>query len=255
MRNGGNRSRRRMSASLAWRRWLLRCGLSGLLVGLCLTGYEWVPSAVAGLTTVRHVSIAGTMRLDRRDILALLDLPEESSLLLLDRSQLEKQVEAHPWVASASVGRALLHTLSVIVVERKPAALVRHADGALFVDNEGVVLAPAPDGPTGRWPTLVGLSEATLLEGDPVTRARVRKGLDFAECLHSHFGRAVTVDLGDAGFFSGQTDTFVFLVNDEFRQAWQQYLTLEPSLLEGRHPGPYEIDLRFVGKLIVRQKG
>jgi len=119
---------RRTSASSVCRRWLLRGVLSGLLVALCLVGYEWVPSAVAGLMTVQHVSITGATRLDRRDILALLDLPGASSLLWLDRAQLARQVEAHPWVASASVGRALPHTLSVVVVERQPAAWVRHAN-------------------------------------------------------------------------------------------------------------------------------
>ena len=255
MRRDRNRSRRPTSALTVWRRWLFRGGLCGLLAALCLVGYQWVPSAVAGLMTVQHVSIAGTARLDRRDILALLNLPGDSSLLLLDRSRLEKQVEAHPWVASASVGRALPHTLSVIVVERKPAALVRAADGAVFVDNEGVVLTPASDVPTGRLPTIVGFSAAKLLEGDRATQDRVRKGLEFAECLHRRFGRAVTVDLGDARFLSGHTDMRVVLVKDDFRHAWQQYLNLESYLSEGHHPRPHEIDLRFVGKLIVRQKG
>ncbi len=253
--SGRQRNRRRTSASSLWRRWLLRVGLSGLLAALCLGGYAWMPSAVAGLMTVRHVSIAGTARLDRRDILALLDLPEESSLLWLDRSRLEQQVEAHPWVASASVGRALPHTLSVIVAERTPAALARHADGTFIVDADGVVLASASDAPMDDVPTIVGLSAANLLEGDSATRARVRKGLDFAECLHRRFGRDVTVDVGDARFLTGRTATRVFLANDEFRSAWQQYLTLESSLPEAWAQRPHEIDLRFVDTLIVRQKG
>ncbi len=248
-------ARRRTSASSVWRQWLLRGGLSGLLVALCLVGYERVPSAVAGLMTVQHVSVTGTARLERRDILALLNLPGESSLLWLDRARLARQVEAHPWVASASVGRALPHTLSVVVEERQPAALVHHADGTVLVDREGVVLAPASDMPTGGLPTVVGLSSATLLEGDRATRDRIRRGLDFAECLRRRFGHAVTVDLGEVGFMSGHTDSHVFLVHDEFQNAWQQYLDLEPSLPEGRAQRPYEFDLRFVGKLIVRQKG
>lgn len=252
MTSGGTRSRRRTSASSVCRRWLLRGGLSGLLVALCLVGYEWVPSAVAGLMTVQHVSITGATRLDRRDILALLNLPGASSLLWLDRAQLTRQVEAHPWVASASVGRALPHTLSVVVVERQPAAWARHADGTVLVDKDGVVLLPALDVPAEDLPTLVGLASAPLLEGDPATRERIRRGLDFAECLRDRFGRPVTVDLGDARFLSGYTDSHVFLVNDAFQDAWRQYLGLESVLREGRDQGPYEFDLRFAGKLIVR---
>ncbi len=251
---GQHPSRRRPSAPV-WRSRLLRCGVFGLLVTLCVVSYEWVPSALAGLMTVQHVSIAGTARIDRRDILSLLELPEESSLLLLDRSRLTRQVEAHPWVASASVGRALPHTLSVIVVERKPAMLVPHAGGAWLVDKEGVALVFESDVPVGRLPTLVGLSAVKLLEGDRATQERARRGLDFAERLRRRFGRAVTVDLGDTRFMAGQTGPLVFLVNDAFRPAWRQYLALEPSLRDGLHQGPHEIDLRFAGKLIVRKKG
>ena len=129
---------------------MVQGGLLGILVTFCTMGYQWIPSAVADLLAIQRVSISGTDRLDRRVVLSLLALPEDRSLLSVDLSSLKRKVEAHPWVASASVGRVLPHTLTVIVVERKPAALFQHAGGTLFLDKAGVVLSLAPDMPAGK---------------------------------------------------------------------------------------------------------
>ena len=234
---------------------MVQGGLLGILVTLCMMGYQWIPSAVAGLLAIQRVSIAGTDRLDRRVVLSLLDLPEDRSLLSVDFSSLKRKVEAHPWVASASVGRVLPHTLTVIVVERKPAALFQHAGGRLFLDKEGVVLSLAPDMPAGTLPELMGLSAVKILGGNPETQAQARRGFRFAKHLQRHVGPAVSVDLSDARFMVGKTDGLVFQVKNEFQDMWQPYLDLEPSLRERFRQGPHEIDLRFAGKVIVREKG
>lgn len=234
---------------------MIACGVFVSLGILGLVGYQWIPSAVAGWTSIQHVSISGVDRVDRREILSLLELPEHGSLLSLDLATLEKKVTAHPWVSSASVGRALPHTLAVVVVERKPAAVVQHVGGDLFVDDKGAVLSIASDGPTGRLPSLVGLSAVKLLGGDPASQDRVRKGLSFAEHLQRRFGTPVTVDVSDSRFITGKVDAFVFLVNEDFLPTWQRYLKLEPSIRERLQHDPHDVDLRFAGKVIVRKKG
>ena len=234
---------------------MIQGGLMGILVTLGIMAYQWIPSAMAGLLSIERVSISGTDRLDRRVVLSLLDLPENRSLLSVDLSKLEQKVEAHPAVASASVGRVLPHTLTVIVVERKPAALFQHAGGTLFLDREGVVLSLAPDRLAGTLPELMGLSAVKILGGDPEIQARARKGLRFAKHLQRHVGPAASVDLSDARFMAGRTDGLFFLVKNEFKDMWQPYLEVEPSLRERFRQGAYEIDLRFAGKVIVRKKG
>ena len=253
--NRGNWSLQQTPSSRKWWIRVIQGGLLGVLVSLCMMGYQWIPSAVAGLLAIQRVSISGTDRLDRRVVLSLLDLPEDRSLLSVDLASLEKKVEAHPWVTSALVGRVLPHTLTVIVVERKPAALVQHAGGTLFLDKEGVVLSLAPDAPTGTLPELVGLSAVNILGGDPEAQAQARRGLRFAKSLQRHVGLAVSVDLSDARFMVGKTDGLLVRVKNEFQDTWQPYLDLEPSLREHLRHAPHEIDLRFAGKVIVRKKG
>lgn len=250
-----NWARRPAPSSRKWKLRLVQVGLLGILTTLCLVGYQWLPSAMAGLMTIQRVSISGTDRIDRRAILSLLDLPGDRSLLSVDLSELAGKVEAHPGIAAASVGRALPHTLTVIVVERKPAALFQHAGGTFFVDKEGVVFSLGPDRSAGTLPRLTGLPAAKLLGGDPAVRERVRTGLRFAEHLQRRVSRAVTIDLSDARFMVGNTGGLVFWVRNDFQRMWQHYLNLEPSLQARLHREPHEIDLRFAGKVIVRKKG
>ncbi|MCY3954775.1 MAG: FtsQ-type POTRA domain-containing protein [Nitrospira sp.] len=249
-----NRSLRPAPARRRWTR-VIQGGLVGILVILGMLGYQWLPSAVAGLLSIKRVSISGTERLDRRVVLSLLDLPDDRSLLSVDLSSLERKVETHPAVASASVGRVLPHTLTVIVVERKPAALFQHAGGTLFLDKEGVVLSLAPDRPAGTLPELTGLSAVKILGGDLKIQVQARKGLRFAKHLQGHAGPAVSVDLSDPRFMVGKTDGLVFLVKNDFQNMWHPYLELEPTLRERFRQGPHEIDLRFAGKVIVRKEG
>ena len=234
---------------------MIQGGLVGILVLLGMLGYQWLPSAVAGLLSIKRVSISGTERLDRRVVLSLLDLPDDRSLLSVDLSSLGQNVEAHPAVASASVGRVLPHTLTVIVVERKPAALFQHAGGTLFLDKEGVVLSLAPDRSAGALPELIGLSAVKVLGGDLKIQAQARNGLRFAKHLQDHVGPAVSVDLSDPRFMVGRTDGLVFRVKNDFQNMWHPYLELEPTLRERFRQGPHEIDLRFTGKVIVRKEG
>ncbi|MXX10961.1 MAG: FtsQ-type POTRA domain-containing protein [Nitrospira sp. SB0677_bin_15] len=249
-----NRSLRPAPARRRWTR-MIQGGLAGILIILGMLGYQWLPSAVAGLLSIKRVSISGAERLDRRVVLSLLDLPADRSLLSVDPSSLEQKVEAHPAVASASVGRVLPHTLTVIVVERKPAALFQHAGGTLFLDKEGVVLSLAPDWPVRRLPELIGLSAVKILGGDLKIQAQARKGLRFAKDLQDHVAPAVSVDLSDPRFMVGKTDGLVFRVNNDFQNMWDPYLELEPTLRERFLQGPHEIDLRFTGKVIVRKEG
>jgi hypothetical protein len=101
----------------------------------------------------------------------------------------------------------------------------------------------------------MGLSAVKILGGNPETQAQARRGLRFAKHLQRHVGLAVSVDLSDARFMVGKTDGLVFRVKNEFQDMWQPYLDLEPSLRERFRQGPHEIDLRFAGKVIVREKG
>ena len=243
-----------MKASLARKVWWRRMGWLGVILLGVGVGYHLVPHALAKWTTIQHVSISGVKYMKRGEILSLLDLLPESSLSTIDPTRLEQRIEMHPRIAAASVGRALPHTLAVVIQEREPAAAFQHAGGQLFLDQEGVVLSIAPDDEVPELPIFSGLSAIKLLEGDPTTREQARFGVTVAKLLQEQFAETFHLDFREPSEIVAMTKNMAFLVNQDIHQAWKQYLALEPTIQAGLPTEPYEIDLRYSDKVIVRQR-
>ena len=247
-----NQTLRAVSAKAAWGRRVLILG--GFMMA-CVAGYYLVPQATAGWTTIQHVSISGAKFMKRGEILSLLDLSPDATLWTVEASKLEERLQGHPWVASASVGRAFPNTLAVVISERKPAAAFQHAGGKLFLDQDGVVLSIVSEEATAGLPVVSGLSAISLLQGEPSTRDRARLGVTVARVLREKFHGLLHIDLQNSNEVIAETKDVTFLVNQHIEQMWPQYLALEPTIQAGNPTAPYEIDLRYSDKVIVRQRG
>lgn len=247
-----NQSVRAASANVAWYR---RATMLGIMAMAGVASYYVFPPVIAGWTTIQHVSISGVKLMKRGEILSLLALSPEESLWAIHPRTLEARLEAHPRIASASVGRALPHTLAVVIGEREPVAAFQHAGGQLFVDQEGVVLSIASGDATPGLPVFSGLSAISLLEGDPSTRERARLGVTIATFLRERFLGPLHIELGDPNEIVAETENVKFHVNQNIQQTWPQYLALESTIHARSFMEPYDIDLRYSDKVIVRQRG
>jgi cell division septal protein FtsQ len=247
-----NQTLRAVSAKVAWGRRVML--LSGFVMA-CVVGYYLVPQATAGWTLIQHVSISGAKFMKRGEILSLLNLPPDTTLWTIESSELETRLESHPWIASASVGRAFPNTLAVVIREREPAAAFQHAGGKLFLDQEGVVLSIVAEEATVGLPVFSGLSAISLLQGDTATRDQARLGVTVARILQDRFLGPLHIDLQNANEVIAETKDVTFRVNHHIEQIWPQYLALESTIQEGKPTEPYEIDLRYSDKVIVRQRG
>ena len=234
--------------------WWRRMVMFGVMLSVGLASYHLVPQAIAGWTSIQHVSISGVKFMKRGEILSLLALPPESSLWTIDPIALQQRLVAHPRIASVSVGRALPHTLAVVIHEREPAAAFQHAGGQLFVDQDGVVLSIAPDDGISGLPMFSGLSAIRLLEGEPTTRDRARLGVTVARLIAERFLGPLHIDLRDPNEIVAVTEDVTFRVNQDIQQAWPQYLALESTIQAGLLTEPYEIELRYSDRVIVRQR-
>ncbi len=247
-----NQSVRAASAKVAWYR---RATMLGIMAIAGVASYYVFPPAIAGWMTIEHVSISGVKLMKRGEVLSLLALPPEESLWGIHPPTLEARLKAHPRIASASVGRALPHTLAVVIGEREPVAAFQHAGGQLFVDQEGVVLSIASEDATSGLPVFSGLSAIRLLEGEPSTRKRARLGVTIATFLRERFLGPLHIELDDPNKIVVETENVKFHVNQNIQQTWPQYLALESTIHARSFMEPYDIDLRYSDKVIVRQRG
>ncbi|MEC4673922.1 MAG: FtsQ-type POTRA domain-containing protein [Nitrospirota bacterium] len=248
-RSRNTRARRARQSS---RRWPL---VTIVLVGIVLVGlvtYQQVPSALAGLITIQQVTVSGLDHVPRRELSTLLALSTDATLLSVDAEELQRRVEVHPWIAEVTVGRLLPHTLTVIVRERQPAALFKHAGGKLVLDKEGIVLSIASDDAFPLLPVLSGINVVTLLEGNLAQRERIRKGIQAAQLVGEHLGSDLRVMLDHPQYVEVVTEKMIFRFSQDLDTSWQRYVTLKPMIQAGLSGKRQEIDLRFAGKVIVR---
>ena len=81
-------------------------------------------------------------------------------VLAVSLEGVRRRLSAHPWVASVELRRELPDRLRVSVVERQPVALLQTKDGLLFLDGEGLTIAPVPSTAAGD---VAGAARASTL--------------------------------------------------------------------------------------------
>lgn len=194
------------------RRRLRFLGVVAALLALAVAGWAISRSPVLDLDNVRVGGVGAGLQLA---VAETIGVEHGTPLVDLDLGRIEADLEALPWVESATAARDWPGTLVLDIVERIPVATLAGADGPVLVDATGVVIAPAPaavDLPFVSVESGVGLGEveAAALPGlvtvaampadvvewvDAVTIAD-RAGADDAAHVGLELVGAATVDFG-----------------------------------------------------------
>ncbi len=133
---------------LKW--WLARIWLTAkrllgvaLCVGLFWGGYQLYQEVCqADYFRLQTIRIAGNRTLSRDDVLYLLAIPHEMTLLQLDLPSAAARLTRHPYVKSVAMRRLFPATLSITMQERVPYLVVASKWQRMVLDVEGVVLRP-----------------------------------------------------------------------------------------------------------------
>lgn len=148
------RARRIEVARHQGRRRLRRLGVV-LLVVLLVVGAVALTQSPA--LDVDHVVVRGAQRTDAAAIRSAAGVRRGEAMLGVDLGAAAAGVESLPYVASAQVARDWPGTIRIVVVERRPVAVVGQGSAAVVVDRTGRALAVAPEGST-----------LPVLSGEPV---------------------------------------------------------------------------------------
>ena len=96
------------------------------------------------------LELSGTERVSREWIGERVAPLKGRHLLRLSLADLESELAGHAWIAGVAMRKRLPDTLAVRVVERRPVALLRGAEGIYYVDQAGRLIDryDAVNGPT-----------------------------------------------------------------------------------------------------------
>ena len=159
-----------------------------VLIGLCAVagvatagwfGYQWL--LTSDRFDIEAIDVRGTRTLDAEHVRLIAGVSVGDNVFRLDLSDVERAIEADPWVATASVERELPDRLIIDVVERTPAAVV-DLGGLYLADAEGLVFkrVAVERGEGAGLPVVTGLDRSDYIEDANAARAAIRRALSIA---------------------------------------------------------------------------
>lgn len=253
------RERRRRSFRRGFRLagWLVLSGLTAW--GASVVSREAVP-VVRKWFVIQAVTVQGLDRVTRQEILDRLSLSDDATLFSVHPQALEERLMGHPWIKAVEIRRVPFHELQVTVAERKPAAVVRTASGDWLTDEEGHVLSKLESGDEPALPLLTGIDFHGLWHGDLAARRAAKVGIDLANLVTQTLGDRVEVDVGNPANLVASVRGLRFQFGrSPVDEQWERFRKVRPALrfvtFDGDGRGPNEIDLRYSGRVIVRERG
>ena len=147
------------------RRRLRSITVGSTLLGLVAMAFVTLHSP---LLAVRHVRVSGASRVSAADIAAAAGVAGHPSMIDVS-GRAARAVERIPWIDKAVVRRQWPSTVSIVVTERIPVAIVGVSGTAVTVDVSGRVLGPAG---TMVLPAVVADGDPALggMPGGPVPK-------------------------------------------------------------------------------------
>ncbi len=87
-----------------------------------------------------QIHLTGNHYVEAASVLEIFAADRNHSVLRIPLEERRRQIEALPWVAHATVRRALPNTLQVQITERTPIAFLRQGSSLSLIDIDGVIL-------------------------------------------------------------------------------------------------------------------
>lgn len=212
------------------------------------------------LFRVREITVVGLQQVTHAEVLTRLRLDKQAVLYDIDPAKLAERLRTHPWIKHADLTRLPFHQLQVTIVERRPAAVVQRSDINVLVDEEGQILKWLGRVDEPSLPLCVGVEPRHLAEGASRERRTIKAAVMLAGILAETTSDRIVIDATNpANLVATVKETRLSFGNSGFQEKWGLYARLRPTLATERRlagdPSPIEVDLRFAGRVIVRERG
>ena len=240
-----------------WRTWIRLA--RGAVLALAAVWLGWVGVtlvASSGVLEVRSVAISGNRRLSNGELLAFVDGLRGRNILAVSLDEWRGRVLECPWLADATLRRALPSTIEIIVVERRPIAIARTGEELYLVDDQGGIIDEfGPRYADLDLPILDGLGSGSgAADGDDRRRAALAAQLLDEVRGHPELaGRISQIDVSDphnAVVIVDQDTARVRLGEERFVERLQSYLEMAGAL-RVQVPAIDYVDLRFGERWVV----
>ena len=172
-----------------------------VFLGVVATGV--VLAFVAGIVALAHapifpvksVVVTGLQRLTREQVLQQAAIPADATLPRLSAAEIERRLEADPWIARVRIVRHYPSTIELRVAERTPMAIVDAGGTKLWlVDGLAVWLVKASSDQSSTLPSIRDIENLAPKAGTQSPSLELRNALQVWQGLSAEMrGRVKTI--------------------------------------------------------------
>lgn len=118
---------------------------------------------------IREITVSGNEKLSYNNIVDLSGVIIGQNIFEVDKRQVERSLEANPYIVVDSIKRRLPAELVINIIERQEALMIEVADGYALVDQEGIYLQHVER--KGQWmlPIVIGMDDMVFDIGDNIS--------------------------------------------------------------------------------------
>jgi cell division protein FtsQ len=210
--------------------------------------YKYYLRLINSVLPVKHVVFVGNRHLTDDELLALTGIHVNESLIMISNKKVSQRLLKSPWVRSVNVRKEFPETLSLLIEEAVPLALL-DMNGRLFlVDEKGKLLEELKDDSIPFLPVITG-DPFKEKEGfsDAINLVKLMEAKGFLSEI-DHIEIIVKKPYELTAIIDG---TVVKMGSGSYEEKLERLIELEDEIKSRGIPVDY-IDLRFANKAIVK---
>ncbi len=156
--------------------------LGGVSLGF-VSGYRFL--STSQYFRLDKIAVKGINSSLREEVVKASGLEGVENLFSIDMAEIQRKIEAHPWIRSASLKRGLPHTLYV-EAEAQKALAIALLDDMYFINEHGVAFKQVEQDEYRDFPVITGLKKESGVNGESIGRVLLFLGtLDFGNTRFS----------------------------------------------------------------------
>lgn len=234
---------------------------AGVITVLCLLGagaYSYATtSSRFRIESSDSVEVTGVVNAPRAEVMAIAANDISRNIFSVPLEERRKQLEAIPWVESASVMRLLPNRIAVHIQERTPVAFVQIGQRVSLIDAGGIVMGMGASRQARySFPVVRGITETELRSSRAAAMRIFNRLVRELDSEGANYSQGLSeVDLSDpenvkVTASDGGGAVTIFLGASDFLPRFKLYVG---HLAEWRQqfPNLQSVDLRYDGQIIV----
>ncbi|MDD2898088.1 MAG: FtsQ-type POTRA domain-containing protein [Desulfuromonadaceae bacterium] len=210
------------------------------------------------LFSLKSIEVSTAKHLTREEILGLTGIEKGKALLHMDLKRMGEQLLQNPWVETVRINRYFPDTVSIVITEREPVAIV-NMGFIYYLDKKGKVFKVLNQGDKLDYPVVTGFTEEELGSDPKGTREALESTCTLLDILRSK-GAFILADVSeihyDKGFgftlFTASGALPVKVGSDDFAAKVERFAKIYKDLMV-QMPSIRYIDLDYSDKIIVKK--